>query len=100
MARDRGPIFLKKGRSSSAPQVEAYSVIFGDEGQHLFLKHSSFHLPGSPAKRRIKRLAGTHYGGHRREEWQRHFPGLAIQLIVVPDSVYRETSGFSPRDNR
>jgi hypothetical protein len=30
----------------------------------------------------------------------RPFAVLAVQLIVVPDSVYRETSAFSPHDNR
>ena len=40
-ARDWRPIVLKRGRSSSAPQVQAFSIIFGDEGQSFFLKHLS-----------------------------------------------------------
>jgi hypothetical protein len=56
-------------------------------------------LEGSPANTKIKQRVGTHDGGHQHVETPRPFPGLAAQLIVVPDSVYREPSAFSPRDN-
>jgi hypothetical protein len=51
-------------------------------------------------QRKMKRRAGTHDEDHRDEELPRPFPVLAVQLIVVADSAYRETSAFSPHDNR
>ena len=90
---------MKRGRSSSAPQVLAFFVIFDDERQSFFLKHSSFYSPGSSANRKIKQRAGTHDEVHRHEELPQPFPVLAVQLIAVPDSAYRETSAFSPLDN-
>jgi hypothetical protein len=64
-------------------------------------------LPKTPSmnsflfyQRKIKLRTGTHDEDHRDEELPRPFPVLAVRLIVVPDSVYRETSAFSPHDNR
>jgi hypothetical protein len=51
-------------------------------------------------QRKIKLRAGTHGEDHRHVELPRPFPVLAVQLIVVPDSAYRETRAFSPHDNR
>jgi len=53
----------------------------------------------SPANTKIKQRVGTYDRDRRHEEWPRPFPGLASQLIVVPDSVYRETNAFSLDDN-
>ena len=38
-------------------------------------------------------LNSGHHGGSTKE-------GRPVQLIVVPDSAYRETSAFSPHDSR
>jgi hypothetical protein len=68
--------------------------------RRMIRQKAPYYWTSSPAKRKIKLRVGTHDEDHRHEEWPRPFPVLEVRLNVVPDSAYRETSVFSPHDNR
>jgi hypothetical protein len=74
VALDRRPTFLKKNRSSSAPQVLAFSVISGDEAQSFFRQPKSYYwkavLPNE--KSRGPAPQEVDQGGEQRNKYRFH----------------------------